>query len=274
MTATTSSSPRPSASRRCRTCRSRSSVTSDRHDRAGADPRPDRPAVGRPVAQGRRSSRAPARPTSSIRGFGNGNGNDRHRKLGRRVHRRRLSLALGRRARRPARDRAHRSAARTAIDAVRQERVGRRDQHRHQEARSSNGAARPRSASAITADQAQGHDHRPDLPTRSRSACRAASTSATAISPTSTTGSDVNDSDRWSVRGDLLFEPSSDFSIRIIADYNKINEVCCGAVTIFNGPATQFIGAPSRWAVGKPVSDPSRHLRPPARLQHRRPTTA
>ncbi|MEO5867423.1 MAG: TonB-dependent receptor [Sphingomonas sp.] len=55
------------------------------------------------------------------------------------------------------------------------------------------------------------------------------------------TGRDVNDKNRGSVRGDLLFEPSSDLSIRIIADYNKIDEVCCGAETIFNGPATLAI---------------------------------
>ncbi|MDB5704124.1 MAG: TonB-dependent receptor [Sphingomonas bacterium] len=53
---------------------------------------------------------------------------------------------------------------------------------------------------------------------------------------------DVNERNRWSVRADLLFEPSADFSVRIIGDYNKINEVCCGAETIFNGPATLAIG--------------------------------
>lgn len=54
---------------------------------------------------------------------------------------------------------------------------------------------------------------------------------------------DVNGKDRWSVRADILFQPSSDFSLRVIGDYNKINEVCCGAETIFNGPATLAIGA-------------------------------
>jgi iron complex outermembrane receptor protein len=56
-----------------------------------------------------------------------------------------------------------------------------------------------------------------------------------------TTGSGVNDRHRWSVRGDVLFEPSSDFSIRVIADYNLIKEVCCGVTSVFNGPATQAI---------------------------------
>jgi len=56
-----------------------------------------------------------------------------------------------------------------------------------------------------------------------------------------TTGSTVNDRHRWSVRGDVLFEPSSDFSIRIIGDYNLIKEVCCGVTSILNGPATLAI---------------------------------
>ncbi len=53
----------------------------------------------------------------------------------------------------------------------------------------------------------------------------------------------VNGRNRWSVRGDILFQPSSDFSLRVIGDYNVIKEVCCGAETIYNGPATLAIGA-------------------------------
>jgi iron complex outermembrane receptor protein len=56
-----------------------------------------------------------------------------------------------------------------------------------------------------------------------------------------TTHSDVNGKNRWSIRGDLLFEPSSDFSIRILADASRIDEVCCGAETIFVGKATRAI---------------------------------
>ena len=44
-------------------------------------------------------------------------------------------------------------------------------------------------------------------------------------------GVKVNGRDRQSLRADLLFEPSSNFSVRIIGDLNNINEVCCGAVT-------------------------------------------
>jgi outer membrane receptor protein involved in Fe transport len=49
-------------------------------------------------------------------------------------------------------------------------------------------------------------------------------------------GSDVNDRDRYSLRGQLLFEPSETVSIRLIADYAKSDERCCAAPFFFNGP--------------------------------------
>src|SRR3546814_3669800 len=39
-----------------------------------------------------------------------------------------------------------------------------------------------------------------------------------------------NDRDRWLARGQLLCEPTSDLSVRLIADYAKRNEDCCAAV--------------------------------------------
>ncbi|KQS01488.1 TonB-dependent receptor [Sphingomonas sp. Leaf357] len=73
-----------------------------------------------------------------------------------------------------------------------------------------------------------------------------------------TTGSDVNDRNRHSIRGDILWQPSSDFSLRVIADYNLIKERCCGVLTILNGPATQLIGAPvSAGGVGKNIGNPA-----------------
>lgn len=41
---------------------------------------------------------------------------------------------------------------------------------------------------------------------------------------------DVNDRDRYLVRGQIMFEPNSDLSFRLIADYSHRNENCCGAV--------------------------------------------
>ena len=43
---------------------------------------------------------------------------------------------------------------------------------------------------------------------------------------------DVNDRDRYFVRGQLLFEPTDALSIRLIGDYTKRNEACCGAAYI------------------------------------------
>nr|WP_295110608.1 TonB-dependent receptor [uncultured Caulobacter sp.] len=69
-----------------------------------------------------------------------------------------------------------------------------------------------------------------------------------------TTGNDVNDRDRWSIRGDVLWEPTDKTSFRVIADYNKINETCCGVTSIYNGPATLAIAA----VLKKPISDTTR----------------
>ena len=46
---------------------------------------------------------------------------------------------------------------------------------------------------------------------------------------------DSNDRDRYLIRGQLLFEPTSDLSVRLIGDYSKRNEICCAAPYL--GPA-------------------------------------
>jgi len=71
-----------------------------------------------------------------------------------------------------------------------------------------------------------------------------------------TTGNDVDNRDRYSLRGDVIWEPSTDFSLRVLADYNNINELCCGVVSLLNGPATQFIGAAPPLGLGMPISTP------------------
>ncbi len=43
---------------------------------------------------------------------------------------------------------------------------------------------------------------------------------------------DYNDRNRWFVRGQLLFEPTSDLSIRLLGDYTWRDEKCCGAVYV------------------------------------------
>jgi iron complex outermembrane recepter protein len=78
-------------------------------------------------------------------------------------------------------------------------------------------------------------------------------------------GGRVNNRNRYSLRGDILFEPSDALSFRLIGDYNHINEVCCGAVPIQNGPATLFIGrsttataAQGGPGLGSAIGDPNR----------------
>ena len=66
----------------------------------------------------------------------------------------------------------------------------------------------------------------------------------------------INDRDRYFVRGQLAFEPTSDIRIRLIGDYSKREEACCAATFVdssvnpaignLNNPAPQpFAGAPN-----------------------------
>ncbi|MFN4226039.1 MAG: TonB-dependent receptor, partial [Hyphomonas sp.] len=56
-------------------------------------------------------------------------------------------------------------------------------------------------------------------------------------------GPDQNERNRWGVRGDLLFEPTTDLSFRLMADYDSIDEVCCAASNVVNGPTGAIIQA-------------------------------
>ena len=49
---------------------------------------------------------------------------------------------------------------------------------------------------------------------------------------------EINDRNRYSVRGQLLIEPTADLSIRLIADYNEIDEVCCQSSNLVIGGIT------------------------------------
>ena len=50
------------------------------------------------------------------------------------------------------------------------------------------------------------------------------------------TGNELNERNRWGVRGQLLVEPTEDLSFRIIGDFDKIDELCCVAGNVVNGP--------------------------------------
>ncbi|MEM9738269.1 MAG: TonB-dependent receptor [Pseudomonadota bacterium] len=54
-------------------------------------------------------------------------------------------------------------------------------------------------------------------------------------------GEDINDRDRWNIRGQLLVEPSDNLSIRFIADYSELDEICCTTTNVENGPTAAAI---------------------------------
>lgn len=54
---------------------------------------------------------------------------------------------------------------------------------------------------------------------------------------------DFNDRDRWLVRGQLLFEPTSNLTFRVIGDYSQRREECCAAATTTRGPTASIIEA-------------------------------
>jgi outer membrane receptor protein involved in Fe transport len=56
---------------------------------------------------------------------------------------------------------------------------------------------------------------------------------------------DLNDKDRWNLRGQMLYEPTDDVKVRFIADYSEISEICCTLAAVIAGPsvgASQAIG--------------------------------
>ncbi len=68
-------------------------------------------------------------------------------------------------------------------------------------------------------------------------------------------GTKSNDRDRYGVRGQLLWEPSDTFKIRLIGDYDKIDEICCAVANIFNGPTGAAVNALAG-GVGLDANDP------------------
>ena len=66
----------------------------------------------------------------------------------------------------------------------------------------------------------------------------------------------INERDRWAVRAQLLWEPTDALSFRAIGDYNKIDEVCCGAPLIAVGPITQGVIVAGLGGVIPPSTEP------------------
>ena len=53
----------------------------------------------------------------------------------------------------------------------------------------------------------------------------------------------TNNRNRYGVRGQVLFTPSSSFKLRLIADYDNIDEVCCSVANVFDGPTGNAVRA-------------------------------
>ncbi|MEY3634208.1 MAG: Ferripyoverdine receptor precursor [Pseudomonadota bacterium] len=56
-------------------------------------------------------------------------------------------------------------------------------------------------------------------------------------------GSKTSERNRWYGRAQLLIEPSESFKVRVIGDYDKIDEDCCFVGNIFDGPTGAAIRA-------------------------------
>jgi len=70
-------------------------------------------------------------------------------------------------------------------------------------------------------------------------------------------GSRTNERNRWFVRGQLLFEPSSDLSVRLIGDYGRIDENCCAVVNIQRSSPSQGASQIIQGLLNGQLSDPA-----------------
>jgi iron complex outermembrane receptor protein len=58
-----------------------------------------------------------------------------------------------------------------------------------------------------------------------------------------TKGGDFNDLNRYNLRAQALWEPTEDFSARVIWDRSVLDENCCGVATAIVGPTSAIVGA-------------------------------
>ncbi|MBS0476151.1 MAG: TonB-dependent receptor [Proteobacteria bacterium] len=72
-----------------------------------------------------------------------------------------------------------------------------------------------------------------------------------------TNNTDVNNRDRYFVRGQLLFEPSDATTVRLIGDYSHKSEDCCGAVYLDNtvNPLIGGLNDPTKNNIIKVLTD-------------------
>ena len=54
-------------------------------------------------------------------------------------------------------------------------------------------------------------------------------------------GDELNDRNRFNLRGQLLLAPNDDTEVRLIADYGRIDELCCGTATFVQSPVSLLL---------------------------------
>jgi iron complex outermembrane recepter protein len=68
-------------------------------------------------------------------------------------------------------------------------------------------------------------------------------------------GTKSNDRNRYGVRGQLLWQPNDALKVRLIGDYDNIDEICCGVVNLVNGPTGAIVNQLAG-GVGLDANDP------------------
>ncbi len=68
-------------------------------------------------------------------------------------------------------------------------------------------------------------------------------------------GTRSDERDRWSLRGQVLFDSGDALQVRLIGDYGKIDEICCSVVNLRQSDSTLAIIAPSPIGLGGQISD-------------------
>jgi outer membrane receptor protein involved in Fe transport len=53
--------------------------------------------------------------------------------------------------------------------------------------------------------------------------------------------SDADDRNRWSLRGQALWQIDEDTSLRVIADHNSLDEICCTSPNVISGPIDNIV---------------------------------
>ena len=69
-------------------------------------------------------------------------------------------------------------------------------------------------------------------------------------------GADINDRDRFTLRGQLLWEPDDDLNVRVIVDYSEVDENCCWPVRNTNNPLNPVVNTPLAASIGAHIIDP------------------